>query len=90
MAAESMAEERHVVISCDCHAVGRPEDYTPYIEPAYRDQYAEFMARQRRAAEALAAATAENRSLFSREGTEEFESLSAVADGGRDGKWDSA
>ncbi|HEX5268721.1 MAG TPA: amidohydrolase family protein [Acidimicrobiales bacterium] len=84
-----MAEDRHVVISCDCHAVGRPDDYTPYIEPAYRDRYEDFLAHQRRAAEALAAATAENRSLFSKEGTDEFESLGAVADGGRDGQWDS-
>jgi hypothetical protein len=56
-----MAEDRHVVISCDCHAVGRPDDYTPYIEPAYRDRYEDFLAHQRRAAEAVAAATAENR-----------------------------
>lgn len=78
------------MISCDCHAVGRPEDYTPYIDSAYRGRYEDFVARQRRAAEAVARATAENRSLFSKEGTAEFEALDAVADGGREGQWDSA
>ena len=84
-----MAEDRHVVISCDCHAVGRPEDYTDYIEPGYRGQYEGFVDQQRRAAEALTRATAENRSLFSKEGTDEFEALGAVAGGGREGQWDS-
>src|SRR5215211_1326700 len=32
--------ERFVVISADCHAVGRPEDFTPYLEGEYRDAYA--------------------------------------------------
>ena len=34
-----MQDERPVIISCDGHATGRPEDYVPYIEPAYRAQY---------------------------------------------------
>ena len=85
-----MAEDRHVVISCDCHAVGRPEDYTPYIEPAYREQYEGFVAHLRRTRDAIADATAENRSLFSKEGTDEYEAQAAVAEGGRDGEWDSA
>lgn len=85
-----MAEQRHVVISCDCHAVARPEEYTPYIDPAYRQTYLDFVDHQRRAAEAVARATAENRSLFSKEGTDEFEGLAAVAEGGREGQWDSA
>ena len=29
--------ERFVVISADCHAVGRPEDFTPYLEAQYLD-----------------------------------------------------
>ena len=49
-----MSEERPVIISCDGHATGRPEDYVPYIEPAYRGQYDEFVqallaAREKRA-----------------------------------------
>jgi len=31
--------ERFVVISADCHAVGRPEDFAPYLDEAYRDAY---------------------------------------------------
>ena len=34
---------RPVIISCDGHATGRPEDYVPYIEPSYREQYDEFV-----------------------------------------------
>ena len=90
MSFQTDAGERHVVISCDCHATGRPDDYTPYIEPAYRDRYEDFVTALRRATEARAEAMAENRSLFSKEGTEEFEAMSAVAAGGRDGEWDSA
>src|SRR5438874_893123 len=29
--------DRYVVISSDCHTVGRPEDYTPYFEAKHLD-----------------------------------------------------
>ena len=38
-----MAEQRPVIISCDGHATGRPEDYVPYVEPAYRGEYENFV-----------------------------------------------
>ena len=38
-----MRTQRPVIISCDGHATGRPADYLPYIEPAYREQYDEFV-----------------------------------------------
>ena len=34
--------DRYVVISSDCHTVGRPEDYTPYFEAKHLDAYAEY------------------------------------------------
>src|SRR5437899_3264944 len=85
-----MTSDRHIVISCDCHAVGRPEDFRPYMEPAYRETYDEFVRKQEEAAAAMKAAVESGRSLFSKEGMDEFENLDAVADGGRDGQWDSA
>ena len=36
-------ETRPVIISCDGHATGRPEDYVPYVEPRYRDKYQQFV-----------------------------------------------
>ena len=84
-----MSSERHIVISCDCHAVGRPQDFQPYIEQAYRQAYDEFVERQRAARQAIARATTEGKSLFSKEGMDDFESQDAVAFGGRDGEWDS-
>ena len=38
-----MPEKRPVIISCDGHATGRAEDYVPYVEPAYRERYEEFV-----------------------------------------------
>ena len=38
-----MTEQRPVIISCDGHVTGRPEDYVPYVEPGYRRQYEEFV-----------------------------------------------
>ena len=34
-----MTEPRPLIISCDGHATGRPQDYVPYVEPAYRARY---------------------------------------------------
>jgi len=79
--------ERPVIISCDGHAAGRHDDYVPYIEPAYRDQYAEFVIASRRLQAKQAKARDENRALFSKEGSEDFE---VETGDGRDGEWDSA
>ena len=35
--------QRFVVISADCHAVGRPDDFTQYLESKYVDAYAESL-----------------------------------------------
>jgi len=78
-----VTDERHVVISCDCHAVGRPSDFRPYIEGPYRATYDQFLAEQQ------AEIAKRARALFSKEGVESFEGQAAVAEGGRDGEWDS-
>jgi predicted TIM-barrel fold metal-dependent hydrolase len=77
---------RPVIISCDGHATGRPEDYIPYIEPAYRAQYDEFVRALLNARAARAKATDENRSLFSKEGADAFKAATGNA---RDGQWNS-
>ncbi len=79
-------EQRPVIISCDGHATGRPQDYVPYVEPAYRGQYEEFvrefLARQAEAAKARQ----EGRSLFTDEGSFGFDEEKGDA---RDGEWNS-
>lgn len=82
-----MAEQRPVVISCDGHATGRPEDYIPYVEPAYRERYQEFVTGLELRKAKLAKAREENRMLFSKEGSEAFEEETGA---GRDGEWNSA
>ncbi len=82
-----MVEERPVIISCDGHATGRPEDYVPYVEPGYRGQYEEFVRELAAKRAAMAKARAADRSLFSKEGSEQFE---AETGSGRDGEWSSA
>jgi hypothetical protein len=44
-----MSEHRPIIISCDGHATGRPDDYVPYIDPDYRERYEEFTAVKRAA-----------------------------------------
>lgn len=82
-----MAEQRPVIISCDGHATGRPDDYVPYIEPAYRTRYEEFAreATARRAAQRKA--QTQGKSLFSDEGS--F-GLDAETGDARDGEWNSS
>ncbi|MHB8465652.1 MAG: amidohydrolase family protein, partial [Acidimicrobiales bacterium] len=84
-----MTSERHTVISCDCHAVGRPVDFEPYIDEAYRHAYQDFVAKQAAGRAKTAAAIEAGKSLFSKDGVESFEDQEAVADGGRNGEWDS-
>ncbi len=82
-----MAEQRPVIISCDGHATGRPEDYVPYVEPAYRGRYEEFVRELEARRAKMAKARDENRSLFSKEGSDAFEQETGDA---RDGEWNSA
>ncbi len=81
-----MAEQREIVISCDGHATGRPDDYVPYIDPAYRDRYAEFAreVKARRAAQRKAMQS--GASLFTDEGS--F-GLDEETGDDRDGEWNS-
>lgn len=79
-----MSEQRPVIISCDGHTTGRPEDYVPYIEKAYRPQYEDFVRKQK----ARRAAQAEQRSLFSKdEGSFGFDGETGD---GLDGEWNSS
>jgi predicted TIM-barrel fold metal-dependent hydrolase len=78
--------QRPVIISCDGHATGRPEDYIPYIEPRYRAEYDEFVRVLEAARVARAEATEEGQSLFSKEGVDGF---TAETGNARDGEWNS-
>ena len=73
-----MAEQRPIIISCDGHATGRPEDYIPYVEPAYRVKYEEFVRELEVKRAKLAKARDENRALFSKEGSEAFEAHTGI------------
>jgi predicted TIM-barrel fold metal-dependent hydrolase len=79
-----MLQQRPVVISCDGHVTGRPEDYIPYIDPAYREKYEEHVreVQGQRAAEAAA----KKKSLFADEGSFGFDKEKGDA---RDGEWNS-
>ena len=83
--------ERFVVISADCHAVGRPEDFTQYLEAQYLDDYAASLEQRAEFAEGRAKASEEGGLLFSRETLDEYhghEETEEVA-GGTVGQWDS-
>jgi len=82
-----MTEHRPVIISCDGHATGRPEDYVSYVEPAYRGKYEEFVREFKAKQAAAAKARKEGRSLFSDEGSFAFDEETGDA---RDGEWNSA
>ena len=82
-----MAELRPVVISCDGHATGRPEDYVPYVEPAYRGQYEEFVRELKARQAAAAKARDDSKSLFSDEGSFGFQKETGDA---LDGEWNSS
>ncbi len=82
-----MADQRPVVISCDGHATGRPEDYVPYVEPRYRGQYEEFVREFKARQAAQTVARKEGRSLFSDEGSFAFDGETGDA---RDGEWNSS
>jgi predicted TIM-barrel fold metal-dependent hydrolase len=81
-----MGDQRPVIISCDGHATGRPADYVPYVEPAYREQYDDFVRVLEEGRAARARATEEDRSLFSKEGADAF---AAETGNARDGEWNS-
>jgi predicted TIM-barrel fold metal-dependent hydrolase len=82
-----MSQQRAVVISCDGHATARPADYTPYIEPAYRERYAEFARELTAQRAARRKAQQEGRSLFTDDGS--F-GLDQETGDDRDGEWNSA
>jgi predicted TIM-barrel fold metal-dependent hydrolase len=83
--------DRFVVISADCHAVGRPEDYTPYLESKYLDAYAASRDRRAEFAEGRARGSEEGGLLFSREALDEYHGHQETEDvaGGTAGQWDS-
>ncbi|MBW2243482.1 MAG: amidohydrolase family protein [Deltaproteobacteria bacterium] len=81
-----MSERRPVIISCDGHATGRPQDYVPYVDPAYREKYEEFVRGFRAQQAKQADAKKEGTSLFTDEGSFAFNEERGDA---RDGEWNS-
>jgi hypothetical protein len=83
--------ERFVVISADCHAVGRPDDFAQYLEATYLEAYAESLDTRAELADERAKPSEEGGLLFSRETLDEYhghEETEEVA-GGTAGQWDS-
>jgi hypothetical protein len=64
--------DRFTVISADCHAVGRPEHFTPYLEAKYLDAYAESQKVAAEDKEGRAKASEDGGQLFSRETLDEY------------------
>ena len=48
-----MDSERYLVVSSDCHAGLRPEEYRPYLDPQYREAFDEAVVLQRKMAEEM-------------------------------------
>jgi predicted TIM-barrel fold metal-dependent hydrolase len=82
-----MVEQRPVVISCDGHATGRPQDYIPYVEPAYREEYERSVRKIEARRAERAKAKADDPSLFADEGSFGFEKETGDA---LDGEWNSS
>ncbi len=82
--------ERFVVISADCHAVGRPEEFVPYLDAEYREAY-EASVEPKADSRRDATASEDGGLLFSRESLDEYHSHEETADvtGGTAGQWDS-
>jgi predicted TIM-barrel fold metal-dependent hydrolase len=78
--------DRHTVISCDCHATARPEEYLQYVDAAYRDAYEASVEVAEARAVSVAKAMDAGQSLFSKEGVEDF---AEEAGDGKQGQWDS-
>jgi predicted TIM-barrel fold metal-dependent hydrolase len=82
--------DRFVLISADCHAVGRPGDFRPYLEGEYLDAFDESNAQ--RAMPRDNKASEDGGLLFSRETLDEYHSHDQTDDdvmGGTAGQWDS-
>jgi len=82
-----MSTQRPVIISCDGHATGRPEDYAPYIEPDYRERYADFVEHLHGVRLKMEKRQENDEGLFSKKGSEDFE---AATGDDRDGEWNSS
>lgn len=82
-----MSDERPVIISCDGHAVGRPDDFVPYIDPAFRERYREHATAMKAQRAAQRKAQQHGESLFTDEGS--F-GLDEETGDDRDGEWNSA
>jgi predicted TIM-barrel fold metal-dependent hydrolase len=82
-----MSTQRPVIISCDGHATGRPEDYADYVEPAYRDRYADFVEHLHGVRMKMEERRENDEGLFSKQGADAFDE--ATGDD-RDGEWNSS
>lgn len=83
----AVSDHRPVVISCDGHATGRPDDYLPYIESKFHEQYQEYAMGLRAQRAAARRARQDGTSLFTDEGS--F-GLDDETGDDRDGEWNSA
>ncbi len=82
-----MTEARQIIISCDGHATGRPQDYIPYVDPNYRSRYEDFVREFQAKQSQQAAAKKQGESLFTDEGSFAF---NEERGDDRDGEWNSS
>ena len=79
--------DKYLIISADSHAGGLAEDYREYVDPAMRSLYDDWVGdietqQQRRANHT-------GQAIYGEEALQDFEQLEEVAEGGRDGAFDS-
>lgn len=80
------ASHRPVIVSCDGHVAARTIEYRPYIDSQYLTEFDAWATQVDRHRAAMLEAREQNRSLFSKEGSDAF---AAETGDGRDGEWDS-
>jgi predicted TIM-barrel fold metal-dependent hydrolase len=81
--------ERYLVISADCHAAARWQDYEPYLEPRYREEFrAWYGAGGARPPLAGRELRPGEQRLFDTRFLDEIDATAEVERGGKRGTWD--
>ena len=85
--------DRFVVISADCHATARPDQYADYVEARFQQDFDEYRRQIDAVSVAFDKGVEEGGRLFSKEAVDEYRQSEEVHEGvggGTSGQWDSA
>ena len=81
----SLPTDRAVLISADCHAGPPVEQYGEYLDPRYRDDFADYLSARAEMRRRFLG----GRSLFAPKAVDSYNAADAVRAGGRTGLWES-